>query len=542
MTSSTPRFFADLHAHPSLYGYNRMRQTERELDPQRYHLWQPMAQNLADMARAKRGATYAQADPPKLLKGRCKLTFASITPIERGFLLPSEATRSALPKETFKLLSGATAARAALAASRGQRAEALHQALALFRDGGAVRAALGRAVLGYGARRVRFMMSSEYDYWEDFQAELDFLTRRDGQLTSVHAPGLGPVTGRYTMLKDRADFDRLLDDEDDGLLMALTIEGAHTFSIDEHGERRPAAAIFHRIEELKELETPLLFLTLAHHFDNGLCGHAHSMPDPIAALCDQRPRLNQGFEPERDLGRRVARRLLSLDEALQDTGERRVLIDCKHMSALTRSQYYAEIIEPANRLRASQDLEPLPVIFSHASYSGVRTLKALRRDAAREDDRWRIGGHYAWALHCCDEDIAMILKTRGLFGLCFDQRVAGQGGSQHVHPEQLHQLLLNQLLGAVDAVMLRDDLPASERVAIWDCLCIGSDFDGMIDPVSAYPTALSLQAFAEDLRRSLQEIAHTRLIGQVGVDALVEKIAWQNATRFLERWLPDAIR
>lgn len=540
--SNQPKFFADLHCHPGLYSFNRMRQTELERDPDTFHLWQPLPENTTHLEEARRAGTYAQSDMAKLTVGRCTMTFASITPIEKGFLLPSRATARSFSSEIFKLATGSTALRSGLALLKKDRHTALDESFGILRNDGPLRSAVLRLVLNYDARRIQYMMSDAYDYWESFLLEYDYFLRRDGILSTTFTEATGSVTGRYHMLKSVEDLELLEDPDNTDVLVIMTIEGAHTFTMDEHDVRRPEHDIFARIDHLKQLPSPIFFLTLAHHFDNGLCGHAHSMPDVVSVLADQTDRMHEGIEPEDDLGMRVIRRLLSLDEDFKDTGERRILLDCKHMSARTRKEYYAEVIDPANALRKKKKLAPLPVIFSHASYSGVRSLDIMIRDADKEDDHWKIGGHYAWTLHCSDEDLLKVLETRGLFGICFDQRVAGQSNSQHIHPEQLHHLLFRQILGAVDAAMTHDDLTNKEKLAIWDCICIGSDFDGMIDPINAYPTALSLDDFARDLRRDLEEIKHTRMISKLGVDAIVDKICWQNALRLTKTHLPDALR
>ncbi len=540
--SEQPKFFADLHCHPSLYSFNRMRQTELEQDPSTFHLWQPLPENINHLEEARRAGTYAQSDMAKLTVGRCTMTFASITPIEKGFLIPSRATKRPVTSEVIKLATGTTLARTGLAILKKDRKTALNEALGILRNDGAIRSAVQKLILNYDARRINFMMSESYDYWEDFLLEYDYFVRRDGTLSTTFTEATGSVTGRYHMLKSVEDLDMLDDPDNTDILLIMTIEGAHTFTMDEHDRRRPEDEIFARIDHLKQLDSPIFFLTLAHHFDNGICGHAHSMPDVVSVLADQTHRMHEGLEPEDELGLRIIRRLLSLDEMSKDTGERRILLDCKHMSALTRKEYYSEVLDPANAIRKKKRQPPLPVIFSHASYSGVRTLDAMIRDADKEDDNWKIGGHYAWTLHCSDEDILKVHETHGLFGICFDQRVAGQSNNQHVHPEQLHHLLFRQILGAVDAVMTRDDISTKEKARIWDCICLGTDFDGLIDPVSSYPTALSLDDFARDLRRDLSEISQTRMISKIGVDAIVDKICWQNAMRLTRTHLPDALR
>lgn len=101
-------------------------------------------------------------------------------------------------------------------------------------------------------------------------------------------------------------------------------------------------------------------------------------------------------------------------------------------------------------------------------------------------------------------------------------------------------LVRDHLFGLVDAVILDQRLSPESRITMWDRICLGTDYDGMIDPLKRYPTALDFDRFAEDLRAELTAHRHTRFINQIGVDTLVEKICWRNADAFLRRHLPAA--
>jgi microsomal dipeptidase-like Zn-dependent dipeptidase len=136
----------------------------------------------------------------------------------------------------------------------------------------------------------------------------------------------------------------------------------------------------------------------------------------------------------------------------------------------------------------------------------------------------------------------MVHRTGGLIGLCFDQRICGVGPGQRVPGAGWAHVVLRQIFGMADVILHDDRLDDAEKARIWDCLTIGSDYDGFIDPLSRYPTALSLELFARDLRELLFAHRHTRLIERVGVDVLLEKIAWRNAYDFAQRHLPAASR
>ena len=542
------RMFADLHSHPTLYSFNRIRNSRHEQEPDHYQPWNVSPSDVKDMARGARGSTYAQSDVGKMTLAGLRLCFASITPIEAGFFKPSLDASEAAPfaREALRLATGTTAIRTAAALIRDGGWAALHELVGVLRAEGPLRLMVERIYLRYSAERLRFLASEDYDYWQEFLKEYDYMTRRDGvpSRTTVQRPRPTgepeqvEVQGAYHMIRDVDHLRQTLDRDDGGVAIVLTIEGGHTFTIGPDHQRLPDEVLFDRVQQLKALDVPLFFITLAHHFDNGVCGHAHSTPDAAGLVFDQTRRMNEGFEPEGDLGLRIARSLLALDDDLNDLDERRILLDVKHMSARTRQQYYQQIVEPYNaRARDGQTDRPaIPVIMSHGAYSGVGTFDELIAAQDNESDNWCIGAWRAWGLNACDDDVRAIHASGGLLGLVFEQRVLGT--RPNTPPELLHHVVLNHLAALIDVIMLDDRLSDDQKRTIWDCVCLGTDYDGLIDPISCYPTALDLETFEADLRDWLTRNAHTRMIRDVGVDHIVDKLCWKNAYDFTLKHLP----
>ncbi len=544
------RLYADLHPHPSLYSFNRMRNSAAEDDPERFHPWQPMPVDERKMAEGAHAAGYTQASFAKLTRSRARLAFASLTPIERGFLEFGEGEdRRPFTREALRLATGATAVKGGLEWIRRGRAGAEEEITRILRNRGPVRQALQVFYTHYSLSRVRYMLSDRYDYWDEYQRELAFLRGADGRR---HHPSPGPagpgtdedVEGCYQLVRDAAQLSQIIESDSDEIAVVLTIEGAHTFALETDGRPIPLDGIVERIGQLRAQPEPVLVLTLAHHFDNGICGHAHSLPSAARLAMDQSLHMHEGFVREGDRGLTIVRELLDLDADLEGRGGHRILLDIKHMSPLTRREYYREVIEPHNaRWEARSEAErgetqPLPVVATHVGYSGVPSLQQLVDDAHRETDHHFIGGFNAWGLNLCDEDVRMVHRSRGLIGLIFDRRVAGVAPGVQVPDHLWDQVLFRQILGFVDAVMLDDRVPRGDRRRIWDCLCFGTDFDGVTHPLPRYPTVLDYDRLADDLTRLLHGVKHTRMIEEIGVEELVEKICWRNAYEFAVRHLP----
>ncbi len=537
-----PKLFADLHIHPTLYSYNRMRNHPEEKDGDRFHPWYDQPTSTQALDRGDRGATYTQASVARLVHGRCRLAFASITPIEKGFFVGDVEGETETPwaAEALKLVSGATAVRSIGHLIRRDSDSALGEVTRILRNRGPLRRLLQRTFLKYGMPRIRHFFSDDFDYWDEFQREYEFLASRSG-VESTGTVDLGggatiEISGTYRMVRTTEELRSTVEDSDE-VAIIHTIEGGHTFSIAPDQKPVSEALMFERIDALKSLEFPLFFLTLAHHFDNGICGHAHSLIDVGQHVMNQRPRMHDGFEP--GLGMRVLRKLLALDEELADTGERRILIDVKHLSPQSRKELYEEVVRPVN---TSGSAPSIPVLASHAGFSGVPTLDEQIADADHESDHWHRGPYYAWGINLSHEDVRMIHDSRGVIGLCFDQRICGVKPKESVPAQSWIHPMLAQILGIVDVIWLDDGLSRDEKLRAWDMVGIGSDFDGMIDPVTAYPTVSHFDQWALDLHSQLESLKHTRGIAEIGVDELVEKIAWRNAYEFALRHFDLACR
>ncbi len=549
--STKPRLFADLHCHPSLYGFNRMRNSADEGDPDLFHPWHVLPSDGKKMAAGAHAGAYSQCNFAQLTRGRVRLTFASLTPIEKGFLQEgSQEERRPFVWEMLRLATGATLVGSGRKLAQGDRKGAAREAGRILRNHGPLRSLLNRLYVGYSAQRIAHMLSDEYDYWDELVREYEFLQLADSHANTATCEYLEDgemvsreVRGTYHLVRDANQLEEIIEDGDEDLAVVMTIEGGHVLTMGADQRPLPEEVVFDRLRALKQWPHPVFILTLAHHFDNGVCGHAHTIPDKGAAVIDQSPRLGEGLEPRDDLGIRVVREVLDLDEDLADRGGRRMVLDVKHLSPRSRLEFYDRIVRPYNERHREQktpNRPPIPVVGTHMGYAGVATLRELIDCADREDDHRLAGPYYAWGMNLSDEDVRMVHESEGLIGIIFDQRVLGAAPGLKIPTEMWPDLLWRQITGMVDVIMTDDRLDADDRVRIWDRLCIGTDFDGFMHPVPCYPTVLEFQDLADDLAERLHRHRHTRMIARIGVDSLVEKFAWRNAYDFARVHLPAA--
>ena len=100
-------------------------------------------------------------------------------------------------------------------------------------------------------------------------------------------------------------------------------------------------------------------MSLAHHFWNGLCGHAESFSGIVKKKVDQTEGLNVGIT---FLGRKIIAQLLATNNG------KRILIDIKHMSVTSRQDYY-------RILENHEAFKEVPLIVSHGAANGMQSPK-----------------------------------------------------------------------------------------------------------------------------------------------------------------------
>jgi len=527
--------FADLHCHPHMRSYFTMcTQKEKMEAAGKYHPWTIVATNMSRLKRSDRAIGYAQSDMVALWNGKVRLVFNSLYPIERGFLVTPKRPTGGKFRWLRHILRVATHHKAPL------------------------RTLMQHLTMRIPTKTIRFLTSKQYDYWEFLQDEYAYLCSKDGvkEENNILTPGLPRrilenkqkrrdkypnqyhAEGMYRIPKTNKEAREIAAMADKVIMMPLTIEGAHVFGA---ADGLSDEEVLGRIDFIRnEWKHPLFFITFSHHFDNGLCGHSHSLPEIASFVLNQEQFMNEGFT---ELGWKVIRKLLALDaNNNRDENERyRTLIDLKHMSAKGRKQFYAEIIKPC---MAKGDT--IPLIASHCAYTGRSTLDELIEMQDEEDDTYRIknedGAFYAWNINLCDEDIDMIYQTGGLFGLSFDKRMLGVSARKRdERKEKINNInaLWNNLKVVLNVIYKNPHYSAEEKRKAWDMLAIGTDNDGYIDPISDYKTANELPQFKQDLLQKIKEEAEAKAAPCVldfdeefTPEVAVDKICYDNALAF----------
>jgi len=429
--------FADLHCHPNLKTYGHTFDSCKpgaKCDVWYYRPPGFMTKLLNIIAGITR---FSQSDFTTLSKGGSRIIVASLYPFEKGFFIN--------------------------AAGKGP-----------------LSARLSDLITGIGYRRVR-NLQEHTDYFNDLEQEYRFF---------IGSRKRGMVEGREFSWKPAACWNdvRISLEKENETAVIISIEGAHVFNtgLEEFGRVMSESEVLSNIKKVKAWEFPPLFITFAHNFANGLCGHARSL-EPIRKFVDQSRNVDTGFTP---LGEKVLRELLSQE------GGRRVYIDIKHMSLASRKDYF-RILE-----RDYEGSIP-PTVVSHGAVNGLSWEAASSRPEG--------SSFYNSDINFFDEEIEYIGRSGGLFAIQFDAR--------RIAREEIVRKSYRSLCANVDAPRAaRMIWKQVEHIAgvldraglfAWGTACIGSDYDGTIDPLPGVWTA----EYFPVLREPLLELASSYLRG-----------------------------
>jgi microsomal dipeptidase-like Zn-dependent dipeptidase len=370
---------------------------------------------------------------------------------------------------------------------------------------------IGNWGIEIGYHRIRYVQQ-HLDYFKDLCDEYDFICNH----ALKHE-----IDGKkfeWELTNGWDDIEQVLATPNHTAII-FSIEGAHVFNsgLGHYGRAPNEAEILSNIQKLKKWKYPVIFIGLGHNFNNDLCGHARSL-ERLGSLVNQEVNLNMGISA---LGKKVITALLD------NTNGRRIYIDLKHMSLKSRQEYYAFLFENYRE-------EAVPLIVSHGGVAG----RPIEREKQTSDHQHFFNDG---DINFFDEELIAIASSGGLFGLQMDQGILSDVKKVKKHKKlrkQKHslqgaaQLVWNQL-SYVAVLLDSHGLPA------WQTCCLGTDFDGSINPFTAVPDATGLEGLAEEMTLLADAFLKDyswklKVNGGVSGKEVIEKWCMGNIIHFLE--------
>ncbi|MGB5229384.1 MAG: peptidase M19 [Eudoraea sp.] len=372
--------------------------------------------------------------------------------------------------------------------------------------------------LGIGDKRIDYIQGIN-DYFKDVEAQYDFYMQLDGKIVQLPEGKF-----RYKLVKSFTEIEQIKNQNSakekvHTICVILSIEGLHVLNT---GLRRPFSEVevLTNLEKIKNWEFRPFFVTIAHHFWNQLCGHSESLSGIILKFADQSEGLNSGFTA---MGRKVLERLVD------NTNNKRIIPDIKHMSIQARKEYY-EMLDSGN-----PKFKNIPIIASHAACNGLKSFEdpvAVHHNTASKLNPVFI--------NFFDQEIIRIAKSKGIIGLQLDERRIVNKKTRKNTKNSLKrnkimhyrsELLWNQIQHVAEVL-------DAEGLFAWGCMVIGSDFDGIIDSLNGFWTAEELPYLADFLERH----AHNYMLSHklvnpenvINADEIIARIMSLNGQNFLK--------
>lgn len=552
--------YADLHSFPAAFAYDHARLWDDIRLPA--NPWAIPPSQPSKLAKPSGPAGYSQADLAKCVRSNTRLLFASLSPIEKGFFIGvagSRVTKQFMVELHHRWHNDGEKATCKWLLDQLQQRPGLEKLSASDLQ------FLCSRTMNLQAPQVKKLQNGHYDYFEELKNEYSFFLDRSGRVTTsaydiqIDTTGIPRKwQGSYTLVANGKEIN--LDPDGNDIAIVPTLGGIHSLGVGnpEDFDSRPGypkkdvdlATLKHRIRQIKG-EEPLdngpvsrwqhrpFYITFAGHFFNSLCGHAKSFRKPASLLYDQRKGQSLGvLSGCLD----VWKELLGLTHDLEPTGSERILIDVHHMSAASRLDYYKHIIHPYNQAHKEN---PIPVIASHAGYSGVDFLQTIV-DLAKKNidaDDWYEKGFLAWSMNLTDEDVLQIFNSRGMLGLSLDYHLLGGDSSaswleQIPLPAIARRRNLNLLKRTIQQfVRIPFDYHVAEPHTIWHRLALGSGFDGFMQPMNRYASVLQFNTLEQDLIQILNELRHEDPLwfAYHKPEDLARMICFDNAYEFVKR-------
>lgn len=504
-------FFADLHCHPSIKAFARsFRQHAGQQSGDPSHdtsLWYRDAPSFFDKIKnyAASITNFIQSDGTSLLRGRVAVVCLSFYPQEIGFFKNKLGT--GLPADMLTML-----------------------------------------VSEFGKPRIDHLQQLT-SYWDDMRMEMDFLRQGENNKVKVDDKFVS-----YRIAQQYADIDFADRSEALGetlILFVPSIEGGHVFDqVMDSGEPWNTHAggaapeklelALQRVRQLRGGKDGLirpLFITFAHHFWNGLCGHARSMGGFVKCVVDQENGLGTGFTPA---GKAMAKALLS--DATDEAGLPlpRILIDIKHMSRAARLDYFSLLATEFKGIN-------IPILVSHGGVTGLSAPNGIRQTPAAQE-----GLYMEDDINFYDDELLQLEASGGVFGIQLDER---RIGSKQALRDARGNIGRRAILYAWAKLVWNQVRHIAELLDLhgryaWGVQALGTDFDGIIDPINGYWTSKDLDDLDDYLLKHafnyLKETKRPCPLLQarnkvIDPEEVVERIMTSNALNFFSNTLPQGI-
>jgi hypothetical protein len=371
---------------------------------------------------------------------------------------------------------------------------------------------------GLGDARIDHLQEMP-EYFKDLSREYEFYRQCNGYVVRLPEGRF-----RYQLVSDYTTIETIgkTDSDIHTIYIILSIEGLHVLNTGLEFEPDPEE-VLQLLRRIKQWEYPPFFITIAHHFWNHMCGHAPSLSGLVREKTNQTRGMGTGIT---QLGRQVIAEMLS-----EDVGTR-ILPDLKHMSGKARQEFYT--------LRTSGGLgsKDFPLLISHGACNGLQSYHNPRPGSLTTSRLMN-----PLEINFYDSEIIELAKSGGIIGLQLDERrIASREALANIK----HSMFRHKIMHYRSELLWRQvqhiaEVLDREGLFAWDCMAIGSDFDGIIDSLNGFWTAEELPFLADFLERHafnyLKTASWNVPENKITADEVIHRIFSSNGHSFLRKYL-----
>jgi len=440
-------YYVDMHCHPAFKPYSWVLlngKGSRHCRNVESSLWynDPPKKRDRKLNRNWGLTRFRQSDFRTLTKGDVKIISACLSPIEIGLFMPR------WPAKIFGFI-------------------------------------LIKTITEASFKFIRLVRKKNRDYFKELEAEYEYYRCEEREQQKGTFPTLFKLTNNYEEIEPD-----LKGPNKDTIYVFFSIEGCHVFN---NGGLKnileDKEAVKKNIQKVKKWKHPPLYVSIAHHLNNDLCGHAKSLPSILGWAVNQKKGMEEGFT---DMGKEVLYELLNKDNG-------RIFIDIKHMNVKSRIEYY-KILDTIS------DGKCIPVLVTHGAVNGRESIEGKDKEKNNSGaiEMYQSEGQlgfYDGDINIFDNEIIIMEKTGGFLGIQLDERrlcSAEQkklGKRKKIRGEQLyHQagLVWKQIRYIAEVLDEKGKFG-------WGTATIGSDYDGLVDPPNGYWTSDDFGILEENL-------------------------------------------
>ncbi|MFM9911029.1 MAG: hypothetical protein ACKVOW_16940 [Chitinophagaceae bacterium] len=380
------------------------------------------------------------------------------------------------------------------------------------------------------------------DYWTDFNREMQFMLEQENHVVKID--------GHWYTYRIPVNFFELQQNieaneqshagekKESPLIISLipSAEGLHILNCGLENSCNPEL-VKQNARALKMMPKAPWLVTFSHHFYNELCGHARSLRKAIGKVTNQEEGINTGFTP---LGLDV------LDILLDKNNGRRILIDIKHMSPEGRQHFL--------KLRKEKYNSEIPVIISHGVANGLPEHGKMISDYPELGKSFItplenvIGGDGKFKDHNVinfyDNELLEMVQSNGIIGLQLDER---RLANEEEMDKVKHSVWRSKIMHYRSELLWRQiqyiaELFDNHGLYAWGNMAIGSDYDGLVDPLNSFWTAEQYDDLAGYLERHAFNYFKNHpqrmknQFNKISADTVIQNIFRDNAWDFLRRW------